>query len=170
MRRNEARVERRGKEKKSVRRNTFSQQTSNSRQAAREVAGSTMEPLTSKTVIHAGRASLLPGCKAPIVFLTARTRYNSRTSLSYALFPSARCLRDRAERFDNLLMSHLCHYLSPAISSYRIRVSRISVVCNQFRTVLFAGGLSRWFRCSITRNYWIFCTIDLLRPIKNSNC
>lgn len=39
--------------------NTFSQQTSNSRQAER--SASTMEPLASKTVIHAGRGFAVAG-------------------------------------------------------------------------------------------------------------
>jgi len=59
---------------------TFSQQMSNSRQAERSAF--TMEPLISKTVIHAGRTSLLPGCKMPIVFLTIRTRYDSKIFLT----------------------------------------------------------------------------------------
>lgn len=39
-------------------------------------------PLTSKTVIHAGRASLLPGCKMPIVFLAIRNTLRLEKCLS----------------------------------------------------------------------------------------
>lgn len=49
-------------ERRETKRNTeniFSQQTSNSRQAER--SASTMEPLASKTVIHAGRSFTVAG-------------------------------------------------------------------------------------------------------------
>jgi len=66
-----------------------------------------MEPLTSKTVIHAGRTSLLPGCKATIVFVVVRTRYNSRVPLGYALLfrHSLSPLGDRRTRLDYFAVS-----------------------------------------------------------------
>lgn len=107
-------VERR--EKKRNTENTFSQQTSNSRQAER--SGPTMEPLTSKTVIHAGRASLLPGCKMSIVFLAIRTHYDSKMPLGYALFLALVVSTAIADEH-NFLILYLCH-ISLVISLYYI--------------------------------------------------
>lgn len=108
------RVERRGKRNT---KNTFSQQTSNSRQAER--SASTMEPLTSKTVIHAGRASLLPGCKMSIVFLAIRTYYDSKMPLTYALFLTrviSTAIADK--RFDNFFLYYTYEETFLVISLY----------------------------------------------------
>jgi len=80
---------------------TFSQQMSNSRQAER--SASTMEPLISKTVIHAGRASLLPGCKMSIVFLAIRTRYDSKISLMLVVSIADKCYFFIVENYKKIL-------------------------------------------------------------------